>query len=119
MDVDRKTFHWQLPRMLRALAGAHFVAVDFELSGIHSKVVHRTRAVEQAYGNKQTLQQRYEEAKEAAERYQILQVGLTIVTEDAEKGLWWSVTLDLTLRLTTISRYLYCTAVQSLLESYP
>ena len=86
MDVDRKTFHWQLPRMLRALAEAHFVAVDFELSGIQSKMVHRVKVVDQAYGNKQTLQQRYEELKEAAERYQILQVGLTIVTEDAAKG---------------------------------
>ena len=79
--------------MLRALANAHFVAIDLELSGIQSKTIHRFKAVENASnsgkptGGKQTLQERYEEAKEAAERYQILQVGLTIVDEDAETGL--------------------------------
>ena len=87
MDVERKTFHWHLPRMLRALVGAHFVAIDFELSGIQSKIAHRPKVDDPAYGNKQTLQQRYEEAKEAANRYLILQVGLTIVTEDAANGL--------------------------------
>ncbi|MCJ1398292.1 hypothetical protein MMC11_001489 [Xylographa trunciseda] len=92
MDVDRRSFHWQLPRMLRALADAHFVAIDLELSGIQSKTIHRPKAVDngsvesRSFGSKQTLQERYEEAKEAAERYQILQVGLTIVTEDAETG---------------------------------
>ena len=87
MDVDRHTFHWQLPSMLRALAGAHFVAVDFELSGIQSKTMHRVVPTgNRSHGGKQTLQQRYEEAREAAERYQILQVGLTIVKEDLEAG---------------------------------
>ncbi|MCJ1436352.1 hypothetical protein MMC27_005731 [Xylographa pallens] len=92
MDVDRRSFHWQLPRMLRALADAHFVAIDLELSGIQSKTIHRPKAVDngsnegRSTGGKQTLQERYEEAKEAAERYQILQVGLTIVSEDAESG---------------------------------
>ena len=79
--------------MLKALADAHFVAIDLELSGIQSKTIHRTKVVENgstengSTSSKQTLQQRYEEAKEAAERYQILQVGLTIVNEDAETGL--------------------------------
>ncbi|MCJ1389378.1 hypothetical protein MMC18_002235 [Xylographa bjoerkii] len=92
MDVDRRSFHWQLPRMLRALADAHFVAIDLELSGIQSKTIHRPKAVEngstesRSTGSKQTLQERYDEAKEAAERYQILQVGLTIVKEDADTG---------------------------------
>ncbi|MCJ1289837.1 hypothetical protein MMC34_001370 [Xylographa carneopallida] len=92
MDVDRRSFHWQLPRMLRALADAHFVAIDLELSGIQSKTGHRPRAVGngsnegKSTGGKQTLQERYKEAKEAAERYQILQVGITIVNEDAETG---------------------------------
>ena len=80
--------------MLRALANAHFVAIDLELSGIQSKTIHRPKAVEngsnegRSSGGKQTLQERYEEAKEAAERYQILQVGLTIVSEDTETGLY-------------------------------
>ena len=80
--------------MLRALADAHFVAIDLELSGIQSKTGHRPRAVGngsnegKSTGGKQTLQERYKEAKEAAERYQILQVGITIVNEDAETGLY-------------------------------
>ena len=74
--------------MLRALATAHFVAVDFELSGIQSKTIHRGKEMgaDKQRARKQTIQQRYEEVKEAAEKYQILQVGLTIVTEDKEKG---------------------------------
>ncbi|MCJ1283647.1 hypothetical protein MMC26_002978 [Xylographa opegraphella] len=78
--------------MLRALASAHFIAIDLELSGIQSKTIHRPKVVEngsneaRSTGGKQTLQERYEEAKEAAERYQILQVGLTIVNEDADTG---------------------------------
>ena len=75
--------------MLRALAKAHFVAVDFELSGIQSKAIHKAKGSDKHQGGKQTIQQRYEEAKEAAEKYQILQVGLTIVIEDAETG-WCS-----------------------------
>jgi len=86
MEVDRSNFHWQLPRMLRALANAHFVAVDFELSGIQSKAIHKAKAVDKHLGRKQTMQQRYEEVKEAAEKYQILQVGLTIVIEDNQNG---------------------------------
>ncbi|MCJ1246045.1 hypothetical protein MMC30_003249 [Trapelia coarctata] len=86
MEVDRSSFHWQLPRMLRALAKAHFVAVDFELSGIQSKTIHRAKGVDKHQGRKQTLQQRYEEVKEAAEKYQILQVGLTIVIQDEQTG---------------------------------
>jgi poly(A)-specific ribonuclease len=87
MEVGRKTFHWELPRMLRALTTAHFVALDFELSGIQSKAIHKVKLSEKPLGGVQTLQQRYEETKEAAERYQILQVGLTVVKEDEEGGL--------------------------------
>ncbi|MCJ1473203.1 hypothetical protein MMC13_001854 [Lambiella insularis] len=87
MDVDRRSLHWQLQKMLRALAAAHFVAVDFELSGIQSKVLYRLNAASKSTGsNQQTLQERYKEVKEAAERYQILQVGITIVQEDLTTG---------------------------------
>ena len=86
MDVDQRAFSWQLPRILKAIANAHFVSVDFELSGIQSKTAFRVKSPESGQVNKQTLQQRYKEAKEAAERYQILQVGLTCVLEDTIKG---------------------------------
>ena len=73
--------------MLEAISTAHFVALDLEFSGIQSKAIHRVETSEPAVGRKQTLQQRYEEVKEAAERYQILQIGLTCVEEDQEKGM--------------------------------
>lgn len=73
--------------MLRALAKAHFVGIDFELSGIQSRTTHRPfDDGHSTGGNKQTLQERYREAKEAAERYQILQVGMTVVQQDLETG---------------------------------
>ena len=85
MDVDRSGFGGQFPRILRAIRDAHFIAFDLELSGIPSKANHRSKT-RSSQNNKQTLQQRYEEAKEAAERYQILQFGLTCVTEDHDKS---------------------------------
>ena len=85
MDVSRKSFQWQLPRILRALANTHFVSMDLELSGIQSKPKRKSRTTGDING-KQSLQQRYEEAKEAAEKYQVLQVGLTCVSEDQENG---------------------------------
>lgn len=86
MEINRQTFHWQLPVVLQAVADAHFVAIDLELSGIHSKTSYRSKAVPNS-GSRQTLQQRYEEIKEAAEKYQILQIGLTCVSEDFATGL--------------------------------
>ena len=72
--------------MLSDLAKAHFVAFDLELSGIQSKQFEPTRPTAAAHEGKQTLQQRYQELKGAAERYQILQVGLTCVEEDNKRG---------------------------------
>ena len=86
MEINRNTFHWQLPVVLQAIADAHFVTIDLELSGIHSKTSHRLKTVPTP-GSKQTLQQRYEEIKEAAEKYTILQIGLTCVSEDFSTGL--------------------------------
>ena len=86
MDVDQIAFSWQLSQILKILTSAHFVALDLELSGIHSKPIHRGQIVSTSRGNKQTLQERYEEAKAAAEKYQVLQVGLTVVQEDTGRG---------------------------------
>lgn len=72
--------------MLEAIGNAHFVAFDLELSGIQSRQFNSTRHRDAGQEGKQTLQQRYEELKGAAQRYQILQVGLTCVEEDNEKG---------------------------------
>lgn len=86
MDVKGIAFQPQLPALLEAIAEAHFVAIDLELSGIQSRYINKSVAglVE---GGKQTLQQRYEETKEAAEKYQVLQIGLTCVKEDRDRGI--------------------------------
>ena len=85
MDVTSYTFQAQLPKLLKAIAGSHFVAIDFELSGIASK--QRQPGGSLGFDGNQTLQQRYIEIKEAAERYQILQVGLTCVEQDTQRGI--------------------------------
>lgn len=77
MDVDKIAFPNRLYHILQSLADCHFVAIDFEFSGIPSRSNNR---------NRQTLQERYQEAKTAAEQYTILQVGLTCVTQDAATG---------------------------------
>lgn len=85
MEVTRNNFQRQLPSLLAAIADAHFVAFDLELSGIpsHDNGVMSKR-VNKA---KPSLQQRYDEGKKAAELYQVLQFGITCVREDGERGL--------------------------------
>ena len=103
MDVDQIAFPWQLPLILKAIANAHFVALDLELSGIHSKPLHRNKVAITGHGHKQSLQERYEETKEAAERYQVLQVGLTVVREDKERGEFSKFMLSISSALTGCS----------------
>ncbi|QDS74780.1 hypothetical protein FKW77_001842 [Venturia effusa] len=79
MDVDKVAFYPRLLPILEDLSNAHFVSLDFELSGIASKQPGTLR-------QKQTIQERYAEAKEAAERYRIIQVGLTCVGQCDDAG---------------------------------
>lgn len=86
MDITRQAFHNQLPAIIAAIADAHFVAIDLELSGIPGKQINRPR-VDGVYGDgKPSLQQRYEETKKAAEQYQVLQLGMTCVGENRDRG---------------------------------
>ncbi|KXT11067.1 hypothetical protein AC579_8543 [Pseudocercospora musae] len=74
MDVNKTSFYPLLPDILTDISKAHFVAIDLELSGIPSHA---------AWGaGKRTLDERYRAVKLAAERYQILQIGLTCVEQD-------------------------------------
>lgn len=81
MEVDKHSFYPLLVDILTDISEAHFVAIDLELSGVPSK---------QSGGGGETgkpsLQQRYLETKEAAERYTILQLGLTCVQQDVSNG---------------------------------
>jgi poly(A)-specific ribonuclease len=83
MEVNRFTFQPMLKSILEDISTAHFIALDFEFSGIHKQAY---RAKKPQNSGKQTLQERYLETKAAAELYQILQVGLTCVVEDLENG---------------------------------
>ena len=85
MDITRHTFQSQLFSILTAISRSHFVSFDLELSGIPGKQFRSKFSVQREDG-KQTLQQRYEETKAAAERYHVLQLGLTCVEEDRDRG---------------------------------
>ena len=86
MDVTGNSFWGQLPSILEAICNAHFVSIDLELSGIPCKPRGQPRAPGELGYGKQTLQERYEDTKKAAERYQVLQLGMTCVEEDRERG---------------------------------
>ncbi|GAB7360135.1 hypothetical protein MBLNU230_g7898t1 [Neophaeotheca triangularis] len=84
MDITNTAFYPLLLDMLRDISNSHFVAFDLELSGVPSKQSAFAAQKPGTSPGKPTLQQRYTETKEAAERYQILQIGLTCVQQDKE-----------------------------------
>lgn len=78
MDVSAEHFSHEAIKVIQEIVEAHFVSFDFEFSGIAGRNPDRA--------GKPSLQELYDETKAAAERYQILQVGLTVVKEDLNKG---------------------------------
>jgi poly(A)-specific ribonuclease len=84
MEVDQGHFRKQLFAILKHISTAAFVTFDLEMSGIHKRATFGTGDISR--DGRPTLQQMYEETKEAAETFQILQVGITCVEEDREKG---------------------------------
>jgi poly(A)-specific ribonuclease len=74
MEVDRVSFPHHLLGVLTALSESHFVSLDLEFSGISSRPPNSR--------GKQTLEERYAETKAAAEKFTILQVGITCVHQD-------------------------------------
>ena len=85
MDIDKDEWPYALKDMLAALSTAHFVSIDLELSGMSTKTAKQK---EETSARRHTLKERYEELRLAAEEYQVLQMGLTIVTEDVERGVY-------------------------------
>lgn len=79
MDITGTQFPSKAVQIIREIADSHFIAFDLEFSGVAG------RRSAQSTG-KLTIQEYYSDIKEAAEKYQILQVGLTIVKEDSKKG---------------------------------
>ncbi|KAL8636251.1 MAG: hypothetical protein Q9228_006332 [Teloschistes exilis] len=86
MDVTRHTFHGLLPSLIAAIADAHFVAIDLELSGIPGQQINKPRAAGPRFDGKPSLEERYAEVKQAAEKYQVLQLGITCAGENRNRG---------------------------------
>ncbi|KAJ8107974.1 hypothetical protein OPT61_g8498 [Boeremia exigua] len=78
MDVDGPSFPHLLPSLLTNISEADFVSFDLELSGIPS----RLPKTQPRRAGRLTLEDRYAETKEGANRYQILQIGLTCAKFD-------------------------------------
>lgn len=81
MDVTKTSFYPLLLNILKDISESYFVAFDLELSGVPVKQAAANRRV-----GRPSLQERYEEVKEAAEKYSILQIGLTCMREDVDTG---------------------------------
>ena len=79
MDVSGQNFWSLIPTILDDVQNALFVAFDLELSGIPTRQSHRSP---QEPGLP-TLEARYAETKRAAEKFHILQLGLTFVLADS------------------------------------
>ncbi|KAI8942045.1 hypothetical protein NX059_000149 [Plenodomus lindquistii] len=78
MEVDAETFPYHLLGLFIHISEADFVSFDLELSGIPSRIPNKP-----ARGRgRLTLEQRYAETKLGADRYQILQVGITCARFD-------------------------------------
>lgn len=80
-------FHGELLHILEAISTAAFVSIDLEMSGITTKPrqINSDRSRDAA---KPTLQAVYEDAKAAAELYQVLQLGICPVEQDEDRGIF-------------------------------
>lgn len=78
MEVDARSFTRDLLGLLADISEADFVAFDLELSGIPSRLQNKPTHNH----DRSSLEARYAEAKAGAERYQILQVGITCAKFD-------------------------------------
>jgi poly(A)-specific ribonuclease len=78
MEVNAESFPHDILGLLVNISEADFVSFDLELSGIPSRLPNK----KPRGPGRLTLQDRYAETKEGADRYQILQVGLTCAKFD-------------------------------------
>src|ERR1700761_5619908 len=80
MDVNSGNFSSEVIKIIDHVANSRFIAFDLEFSG-----VARRRAGGGA--NRLSLQDYYSDLRSAAQIYQILQVGFTVVAENTKKGM--------------------------------
>ena len=77
MDISGHSFASEVVNIIEQIAQSRFIAFDFEFSGVAAR--------RQGGGSgKLNLQEYYDDLRSAAQIYQILQVGLTVVTEDVD-----------------------------------
>jgi len=76
MEITSKNFWETLPVVLGNMALASHVSIDLKMTGIYSKNT--------TINWKTPLNTIYEKAKEAAERFQIVQFGLTCIFYDKQ-----------------------------------
>lgn len=69
MEITSNNFWEALPEVLEAMAAATHIAIDLEMSGIFTNTTYPS--------TRPTIGRIYQQAKEAAERFQIVQFGLT------------------------------------------
>lgn len=79
MNVTAGSFPFDAVNLIQHIAKSRFIAFDFEFSGVAARASG-------GGSGKLSLQEYYDEIRSAAQIYQILQVGVTVVTEDLEKG---------------------------------
>ena len=85
MEVPQSQYWRRLLSILNHIADAKFVAFDLEMSGIAARSRFGQNSKGQG-GGKPSLQALYDEVRVAAELYQVLQIGITCVEENREKG---------------------------------
>lgn len=85
MEVNKDNFKEQLLPILNHIANASYVSFDLEMSGITTRPRYSPSDRSHDIG-KPSLQQQYDEIRAAAETFQVLQVGITCVEEDRERG---------------------------------
>ncbi len=86
MDVDGAHFRRQLLPILKHIANASFISFDLEMSGISTRSNSKASTDRSQDVGKPSLQSMYDEMRNAAETFQVLQVGITCVEEDRERG---------------------------------
>lgn len=86
MDVCQGDFCKKLLDILENISDADFITFDLEMSGISTR--QKDNSGDGSYDSgKPTLQKQYDEIKSAAETFQILQLGITAVAEEYDKGM--------------------------------
>ena len=85
MQVTRKSFEVQRPKIIERLRRSMFVSFDLEFSGIGKARDGSKQPSNRSRGN-QSLQECYTNLREAVETYQVLQVGLCPVEWSEERS---------------------------------